>query len=172
MTGSTPQVDDVETDDAAVSVENVGGIDHFEVAFEPGVTVLAGRNATNRTSLLSAIGGVLGGSSASLKSDADAGEVILELGGETYEVAFDRTAAGVRVDGSPYSADGEYVDLFVSLLEDNPARRAVERGEDLRDVIMRPVDTDAIDAFVKAHYRHAPEDVTAGGSFHDKWLGR
>ncbi len=34
------------------------------------------------------------------------------------------------------------------------------------------VDPDAIEAFVKAHYRKAPEDAAADGTFRDKWLGR
>jgi recombinational DNA repair ATPase RecF len=37
---------------AELSVENVGGIDSAEIALSPGVTLLTGRNATNRTSLL------------------------------------------------------------------------------------------------------------------------
>lgn len=36
-------------------------------------------------------------------------------------------------------------DLFAFLLESNEARRAVERGDGLYDIIMRPVDTDEID---------------------------
>ena len=129
-----------------VDVRNIGGIDEASVTLSDGVSILTGRNATNRTSLLSAISGVLGGSTASLKSDADEGRVELALQDESYAIRYVRTAGGVRTDGDPYTADGEYVDLFVSLLEDNPARRAVERGDDLRDVIMRPVDTDAIEA--------------------------
>jgi recombinational DNA repair ATPase RecF len=33
-------------------VRNIGGIESTEVEFGPGVNVLTGRNATNRTSLL------------------------------------------------------------------------------------------------------------------------
>ena len=43
-----------------VRVENVGGIAETEVTLSPGVTVLSGRNATNRTSFLRAIMGVMG----------------------------------------------------------------------------------------------------------------
>jgi len=38
-----------------LTVENIGGIDHTDATFNPGVTILAGRNATNRTSLLQAL---------------------------------------------------------------------------------------------------------------------
>jgi predicted RNase H-like nuclease (RuvC/YqgF family) len=48
--------------------------------------------------------------------------------------------------GEPYLDDPEGADLFAFLLENNEARQAVARGDDLREVIMRPVDTDAIQA--------------------------
>jgi hypothetical protein len=50
--------------------------------------------------------------------------------------------------GEPYHEDSEEADLFAFLLENNEACRAVVRGDDLREVIMRPVDTDAIQAEV------------------------
>lgn len=68
----------------AVDVENIGGIDSTTVKFTPGVTVLAGRNATNRTSFLQALIAALGSDRASLKGDADQGTVTLELDSETY----------------------------------------------------------------------------------------
>ena len=129
----------------AVTVDNVGGIDHADLSITDGVTVLRGRNATNRTSFLSAVASALGGSSGSLKSDADKGSVVLQVDDQRYTRTFRRDMGDVRVDGDPYVAEESLVDTFVSLLEDNPARRAVERGDDLRDLIMRPVDTDEIE---------------------------
>lgn len=128
-----------------VTVENVGGIDHADVSVSPGVTVFRGRNATNRTSFLSAVDSALGGSSGSLKSDADEGSVVLQVGDVRYTRTFRREADDVRIGGNPYTTEQALVDSFVSLLEDNPARRAVERGEDLREIIMRPIDTDEIE---------------------------
>lgn len=130
-----------------VRVENVGGIDETEVMFEPGITVLAGRNATNRTSLLRAVMAALGSDRASLKADADAGAVELDLGDETYTRTFSRQNGTVTTGGSPYLADTEDVelaDLFAFLVESNQARRAVARGDDFRELLMRPVDTGAI----------------------------
>lgn len=43
---------DRDTEHATLSVTNLGGIDATTVEFAPGVTLLTGRNATNRTSLL------------------------------------------------------------------------------------------------------------------------
>lgn len=137
------------TDVAHLSVENVGGIENTSVTFQKGLTLLEGRNATNRTSLLRAISGVLGGTDAALKSDADEGRVSLELDSETYTRTYERTETEIRENGEPYEKNEELIDLFSSLLEDNPARLAVERGDDLRDLIMRPVDTKAIERRIR-----------------------
>ncbi len=139
-----------ETDTAIdVHVENVGGISDADVTLRPGVTVLAGRNATNRTSFLQALMSALGSEHVSLKGDADGGRVELAVDGETYTRTLERTGASVRTGGSPYLDEdelAELADLFAFLLESNEARRAVARGDDLRELIMRPVDTTAINA--------------------------
>jgi len=148
-------VANAESEPLRVAVENLGGIDSRELTFEPGVTVLTGRNATNRTSLLQAITAGLGGSYGELKSDAESGEVELAVGEETYDRRFRRDGDGVLVSGEPYADDASLVDLFSSLLEVNPARRAVERGDGdaLREIIMEPVDTEAITAEVESTQR-------------------
>jgi DNA repair exonuclease SbcCD ATPase subunit len=137
------------TGPAELTAENIGGIDRAAVEFSPGVTVLTGYNATNRTSLLRALGGALGGSTATLKSNTDEGHVSLTVGDAAYHRTYSRTGAGVGVDGEPFSESAELVDLFVSLFEDNAVRRAVARGEDLREVLMSPVDTDAVERRVR-----------------------
>jgi len=129
-----------------VAVENVGGIDRTDVSFSAGVTILTGRNATNRTSLLQAIMAGLGSDNVSLKGDADEGRVELTVGEESYTRTLTRQNGAVVTNGDPYLEDAEIADLFVFLLESNEARRAVERTENLRDLIMQPVDTAAIEA--------------------------
>ncbi|WP_255171748.1 archaea-specific SMC-related protein [Natrononativus amylolyticus] len=129
-----------------VDVENVGGIDEAQVEFTPGVTVLAGRNATNRTSFLRSIMAALGSDDVSLKGDADAGHVELSIGDETYTRTLKRQNGTVTTDGEPYLGDSTLADLFAFLLETNEARQAVARQQDLHELIMRPVDTDAIQA--------------------------
>lgn len=139
-----------------VRVENVGGIDETAVNFEPGVTVLAGRNATNRTSLLRAVMAALGSDRATLKADADDGVVELELGDSTYRRTFSRRNGTVSMGGSPYLSapqDVELADLFAFLLDSNEARRAVSRGDDLREILMRPVDTVAIQEEIRQTQR-------------------
>ncbi|WP_152042390.1 archaea-specific SMC-related protein [Salinigranum salinum] len=129
-----------------VRVENVGGISESEVTLRPGVSVLAGRNATNRTSFLQALMAALGSEHVSLKGDADAGRVDLTIDNETYSRTLTRTGTTVQTGGDPFLDDPELADLFAFLLESNEARRAVARGDDLRELIMRPVDTTAINA--------------------------
>jgi len=137
-----------ETEQAQVSLtaENVGGIERTEVEFEPGVTILEGRNATHRTSLLQAIMAGLGSERASLKGDADEGRIRLEVGDDVYTRTLHRQADGVAFDGEPYLEDPELADLFAFLLESNEARRTVALGGDLREIIMQPVDAESIQA--------------------------
>jgi DNA repair exonuclease SbcCD ATPase subunit len=146
------------TDEEGVrlTADNVGGIDHTEVVLTPGVTVLAGRNATNRTSLLRALMAVLGSEHVSLKGDADEGRVRLATGDDAYTRTLARTndttstdATPIATGGEPYVENAELADLFAFLLETNEARRAVARGDDLRELIMRPVDTDALQAEIE-----------------------
>lgn len=134
---------------AAIDVENVGGIERTSVTFTPGVSILTGRNATNRTSLLKAIMAAHGSGRAALKADAESGKVEFATDEETYGVTFEREDGTVTSSGTPYLDDPEVADLFAFLVEDNDARRAVERGDDLRDVLMRPVDTDEIQSQIQ-----------------------
>ncbi|MFB6207272.1 MAG: archaea-specific SMC-related protein [Haloglomus sp.] len=134
----------VSEEQARIHVENVGGIDETDVAFSPGVTILAGRNATNRTSLLRALMAGLGSDDVSIKGGADEATVELEIDDQTYTRRFIRRDGTVVSDGEPYLEDSTVADLFAFLLESNEARRAVREGRDLRDIIMRPIDTEEI----------------------------
>jgi DNA repair exonuclease SbcCD ATPase subunit len=132
------------TETVQLHVENIGGIEETTVELGPGVTALAGRNATNRTSLLQAIMAALGSDRASLKADADEGSVTLTVGDETYTRRLKRRGSTIVTEGDPYLTDATLADLFAFLLESNEARQAVARGDDLRELIMRPIDTEAI----------------------------
>jgi len=129
---------------AALHVENIGGIDETDVTFSPGVTVLSGRNATNRTSLLQGLMAALGSDNVSIKGGAEEAEVTLDLGDESYTRRLYRHNGGVASDGDPYLDDSTVADLFAFLLESNEARKAIRQGQDLREIIMRPVDTDEV----------------------------
>lgn len=129
---------------ARLSVERIGGIDKTTVELEPGVSVLTGRNATNRTSLLQGLMGALGSDDIALKADAEEGRVRLDIDENTYTRTLTREGDDIRFAGDPYLDDPTVADLFAFLLESNEARRAVAEEGDLRELIMRPVDTNAI----------------------------
>ena len=133
------------TEEVEISVSNIGGIEQTNAVFQPGVTVLAGRNATNRTSLLQAISAGLGSDDVSLKTDAQEGQVKMTINGETFTRTLTRDGNRVSINGEPYLNDSELADLFAFLLESNEARRAVVQKDDLHELIMRPVDTDEIE---------------------------
>ncbi len=128
----------------SVSVRNIGGIDETTVDLQTGVNVLAGRNATNRTSFCRALMGALGSNKVSLKADAETGGVTLEMPTDSYSRRLERTNGSVVLSGEPYLDDPTVGDLFAFLLESNDARQAVARSEDLRELIMQPIDTDEI----------------------------
>ncbi|WP_256301727.1 archaea-specific SMC-related protein [Haloarchaeobius salinus] len=130
--------------DVKLKIRNIGGIDSAEFTFEPGVTVLAGRNATNRTSLLQAIMAANGSENFSIKANADRASVEMTIDSETYERTLVRKNGTIRTSGNPYLSDATLADLFAFLLESNPARRAIVTEADLREIIMRPVDTEEI----------------------------
>lgn len=132
-----------------LTVEGIGGIDSTSVTLHEGVNVLEGRNATNRTSLLQAIMAGLGSNEASLKGDRDEGYVELAVDGESYTRELHRENGDVRFSGDPYLSDPTEPELFAFLLETNEARQAVSASVDLRDVIMRPVDTAEIERQIR-----------------------
>jgi predicted nucleic acid-binding Zn-ribbon protein len=147
----------------SLEAENVGGIERTDVEFDPGVTILVGRNATHRTSLLQAVMAGLGSRRASLKGDADQGRVGLRIGDETYTRTLHRQREGVTFDGDPYLDDSELADLFAFLLESNEARRTVALGGDLREIIMEPVDAESIQAEIErleAKKREVEEQIS------------
>ncbi|GAA0728074.1 DNA repair exonuclease SbcCD ATPase subunit [Halorubrum trapanicum] len=142
---------------AQVDVRNIGGIDEASVTLPEGVSILTGRNATNRTSFLQALMAGLGSRQSSLKGDAEKGEVTLVLDDETYTRTLQRRGDSVSFDGDPYLDDPELADLFAFLLENNEARQAVARGDDLREIIMRPIDIDSIEAEIRECKREREE---------------
>ena len=90
----------------------------------------------------------LGNDYASVKGDTTEGHVELTLDGEAYTRTLSRTNGSVRTSGNPFlePQDAEVADLFAFLLESNEARQAVAQRRDLRKLIMRPVDTDGVQA--------------------------
>lgn len=126
-----------------VAADNIGGINHTEKRLPPGVTILAGENATNRSSFLQAIMAGLGSDRVSLKADADDGQVSLQVDDQTFTRTLTRTDRNaVIIGGDPYlnEEDATLANLYAFLVEDNEVRQAIKRGDNLYDILMRPVD--------------------------------
>ncbi|UHQ96224.1 archaea-specific SMC-related protein [Natrinema halophilum] len=134
---------------AKIEVCNIGGIDETTVSVSPGVSILTGRNATNRTSFLQAIAAAMGSDNASLKGDAEDGYVKLDLDDEVYTRKYSRSNDTVTKSGDPYLEDPGVADTFAFLFTDNEARRAVTQQQDLHELIMEPVDTAAIETEIR-----------------------
>ncbi len=128
----------------SVDVRNIGGISETSVEVTRGITALVGRNATNRTSLLQAIAAALGTDFVTLKGDAERGEVTLSVGGETYTRELRRENGDIVTAGDTYLDRPGLAELYAVLVESNQLRRAVRHGGDLRELLMRPVDTEEI----------------------------
>jgi septal ring factor EnvC (AmiA/AmiB activator) len=146
-----------------VRAEKIGGIDSTSVELDAGVTALSGRNATNRTSFLQAIMAALGSDRASLKGDAERGRVEMDIGGRTYTRTLARKNGTLAFGGEPYLDQSQLADLFAFLLESNEARRAVVRDDDLRELILRPVDVGEIEATIErlqAEKREIDEELS------------
>lgn len=145
---SSPEVTNAP---AEVDVVNIGGIVDTSVSLRPGVNVLTGRNATNRTSFLRALMAALGSDRVSLKGDTEQGSVELALGDQTCTRTLRRDGSGsrIRLDGDPYLEESTAANLFAFLLEDNEARQSVVRADELREVMMEPVDVESIRAEIE-----------------------
>lgn len=140
------QPTDLDDTDCHVRIENLGGITSTEITIPSGISLLVGQNASNRSSFLRSIAAGLGGeaSAARLKSDADSGNVKLRVANDSYGREYKSNLSSIQKHGSPYTDELDIVDNFVALFTDLPARRAVERGDDLREILMQPVDTSDI----------------------------
>lgn len=130
-----------------LTVENVGGIRNADLALTDGVTLLSGRNASNKSSLLRALAGVLGGPVPPLNNDAETGLVRLAVDDTEYELELRRrNGRTVATDSDVYTSSDVLCELFAALTETNPIRQAILAGDDLYELLMRPVDTAAIRA--------------------------
>lgn len=125
-----------------VTVENIGGIDKIDVEFIPGVNILRGENANNKTSLLQGIMAAYGSNNVSLKRGENIGESIIKLDNRQYKGKITRENGDVIFEDD---RDTTKEDLFAFLTKNNRARRAVEKGEDLRDIVLDPLDLEEIE---------------------------
>lgn len=131
-----------------LDVENVGGIDEETVEFGSGTTLVVGRNASNKTSLLRSVQFALGVDDVPMRSGADRAGVRLTVDGTTVEREARRNGAGYAIEGEGWVSDPEdalLVGRFACLLGTNPLRGAVERGEAVESLLKEPIDVESLE---------------------------
>ena len=130
-------------------IENVGGIDETELEFENGTTLVTGRNASNKTSLLRALLFAFGEDEVPIRTGADRARVEMSLGDATVERTATDQGRGISISGRPFVDDPEQKQLFsrfAGLLETNPLRTAVQTNTAFEDLLKEPMNIDSLEA--------------------------
>jgi len=133
-----------------LEVSNIAGIRDGQPTVEPGINAVQASNWQGKTSLVTAIRTVLGGSvtATTLTDGADEGHVRLRTPDGTYERRLRRTGESVTADGQPYlteQRDRAVAELFAFLDEQNRIRTAVRDGADLTPHLIEPLEREDIE---------------------------
>ncbi|NHN49501.1 ATPase [Halostella sp. JP-L12] len=130
-----------------IDIDNIAGILEGSATIEPGLNAVRGSNWQGKSSFIEAVKAALG-TSTELTEGEERGEVRLRTPDREVSVSLVRENGTVRREGAPY-LDDEYdvirAELFACLDERNEVRSAVRRGENLEEVLMRPLDFQNID---------------------------
>lgn len=167
-----PEIGDAEDPiSQSIYLRNIGGLDTVDLNIPPGITVLVGENATNRSSTLRGIAAALGAEinpEGLLRSDADEGYVAVAPAAAAFDGNLDEVEPPVwgttferesRTQVRQHRRSPDHIDSwtravmtnFVALFEDNPIRSAISRGEtdDLCQYLMDPVDTETLERKIR-----------------------
>lgn len=130
-----------------MTIENVAGIRHGEAALESGLNVVSASNWQGKSSFITAVETAMG-TDVSLTEGADEGRVLLETDEGSFEVQLSRRDGEVVASGTPYlTGDRERVcaDFYAFFAEDNRLRETVAAGENLEELLTKPLDFENID---------------------------
>lgn len=135
-----------------LEVSNIGGIEKETFELSPGVTLLTGPNASNKTSLLNAFAFALGAKSAPLRSGSTEGWV--ELSNDDINIHRQLTHANgeTKISGQSLlettedsAGDPKCLATFINLLEFNSFRTAIRRGDPIESLLMGPLDIEDLE---------------------------
>lgn len=130
-----------------LDIENIAGIYQGSAQLVEGTNAVRASNWQGKSSLLSAIRTAMG-VEKTLTEGEEEGHVTLQADGETFDIRLARQNGSVARSGTPYLTD-EYeqscASLFAFLDERNEIRRAVRAGDDLGEILTRPLDLQDID---------------------------
>lgn len=137
-----------------LDVSNIAGIREGAPTLEPGINAIQASNWQGKTSLVTAVRTVLGGSvtAATLTDGADTGYVRLQTPEGEYERRLKRAGRGVTDEGEPYLTDPQQqaaAELFAFLDERNAVRTAVREGEDLTPHLIEPLEHEDIEGQIR-----------------------
>jgi len=145
-----------------IEIERIAGILDGSATVEPGLNVVRGSNWQGKSSFIESIKTALG-TSTELTEGADSGAVHLETPTGVYDVTLTRENGTVARQGQPYLTD-EYdvirAELFACLDERNAVRQAVRAGDNLEDVLLRPLDFQNIDTQIETLQREREQIET------------
>ena len=130
------------------AVENIGGIDQLAFETRSEVILVTGPNASNKTSLLTAIAFALGYPTVPIKTDAEEGSVSLRIGDTEVARSAKATPNGRAITGdtiAPEDSRPDLVRLFACLLEFNEIRQAIRANTEFKQLLTAPVDIDALE---------------------------
>ncbi|WP_135535951.1 archaea-specific SMC-related protein [Halostella pelagica] len=131
-----------------VESENIAGIRSGSADIRPGRNVVQGANWQGKSSFLKAIETSMG-TETPLTEGETSGRVDLETPEGEYSVELERRNDTVVRNGEPF-LDDEYdrirADLYAFLDEDNAIRQVVRRGDNLEELLAKPLDFENIEA--------------------------
>lgn len=132
----------------SLHIQNVGGIEEIRAEFDDGVTLVAGPNASNKTSLLKALAFALGSDDVPIRSGATRAEVTLSYDGRSITRTAERTDTGTAISGEPWimADDSDALASFAALLEFNPLRSAIRNGRSFEQSLKEPLDLETLKA--------------------------
>lgn len=135
-----------------LTIENIAGIRKATATLDEGVNAVRASNWQGKSSFLAAVKAGLGVGKP-LMEGASKGNVTIDTDSTRASVTLRRTDSGVVRNGSPLLND-DYdrvrVELFSALDEMNPIRQAVRNGDDLKELLTRPLDIADIDETIAA----------------------
>lgn len=145
-----------------IDVENVSGILRGTATLEKGPNAVRASNWQGKSSFIDSIATGLGVATP-LTEGKDSGQVQLQTPDRDVVVELVRENGSVIRRGQPFLED-EYdrirADLFACLGETNEIRQTVRRGENLEEVLLRPLDVERIEERITEH-KAERERITA-----------
>jgi chromosome segregation ATPase len=134
-----------------LDIRNIAGIRQGRATIETGINAVQASNWQGKSSLIAAIKTAMG-TAKPLTAGESAGKVDLVTEDGSYRVELRRENDRVTRDGNPYLDDEQdqtCAELFAFLDESNEIREAVRTGNDLKSLLIGPLDLENVDRQIR-----------------------